>query len=449
MDFRSVPSYLLLAVLIGSFGCAATTRGAHKTTDPGRTMQKTPDSYDLPAEQTGGIAGRVRVRVGEIVETKTKKRITWAELVARLRGARLIYVGETHSSLEHHRVQQRIAGELAKLGPIALAMEMFPRAKQPALDDFVAGKLDEEAFIRASDWYGVWGFDYRLYRELFELAKTHKAPIWALNIDGKIARTVGRKGLDGLPETTRAGLPKVFLGSEQHKNVFMAMMGLVAKKKAHQGKKNPHAHHGHQRLKTIYQAQSLWDEVMAAKLVERVAALDKANDSRAVIVIAGSGHVIYRLGISMRVQRQLGKKAAALQQLVVVPVTVKKGKKPRQVARALGDYLIGVPADPRESAYPELGVSLNIEKGHLVVLGVRPSSPAAKAGLKKGDVIERFGSRPISAVVDLRLELQRKNWGETFSLGIVRASRKLELKGRFELSKPKPATAKKSVSKEP
>ena len=41
---------------------------------------------------------------------------------------------------------------------------------QGVLDDWVAGKLTAEAFLKASEWRRVWGYDAALYMPLFELS---------------------------------------------------------------------------------------------------------------------------------------------------------------------------------------------------------------------------------------------------------------------------------------
>ena len=60
-------------------------------------------------------------------------------------------LGESHDSHEHHRWQLQVLTALHARHPdLVIALEMFPRRVQPALDRWVAGEIDEAEFLRAS-----------------------------------------------------------------------------------------------------------------------------------------------------------------------------------------------------------------------------------------------------------------------------------------------------------
>jgi hypothetical protein len=71
-----------------------------------------------------------------------------------------------------------------------------------------------------------------------------------------------------------------------------------------------------------------------------------------------------------------------------------------------GHYSIGLAAEPEE-------------KGGLLVKGVLPGSPAAKAGLKEGDVITKLNRAPLDKVEDLRTAIAESK-GEALHLQITR-----------------------------
>jgi uncharacterized iron-regulated protein len=95
-----------------------------------------------------------------ITDTRTGEVIAPAELPKRLAGVRLVLVGESHTDMEYHRSELRIVQELTRSGrPVVLGLEMYPYTAQRFLDDWVDGKLTEEAFLQASRWYENWGYN--------------------------------------------------------------------------------------------------------------------------------------------------------------------------------------------------------------------------------------------------------------------------------------------------
>jgi S1-C subfamily serine protease len=64
----------------------------------------------------------------------------------------------------------------------------------------------------------------------------------------------------------------------------------------------------------------------------------------------------------------------------------------------------------------------------LLVTSVDEDSPAAKAGLKAGDVIVKLGDRPIEDGRDLRRALERAEPGEQVVVQVLREGRSLDLK---------------------
>jgi S1-C subfamily serine protease len=61
-----------------------------------------------------------------------------------------------------------------------------------------------------------------------------------------------------------------------------------------------------------------------------------------------------------------------------------------------------------------------------VIMGVSQSSPAQKAGLQKGDVIEMFSERPIQSLADLKIALFYGNIGSTVKIKVKRADKAID-----------------------
>src|SRR5262245_49888201 len=102
--------------------------------------------------------------VDGITDTGRGDVIAPAELAARLDPVRVLFVGESHTSMESHRVEKRVIEELARRGrPVLIGLEMYPYTEQAWLDRWVDGDLTEEAFVEQSRWYKHWGFPWDYY----------------------------------------------------------------------------------------------------------------------------------------------------------------------------------------------------------------------------------------------------------------------------------------------
>jgi S1-C subfamily serine protease len=79
------------------------------------------------------------------------------------------------------------------------------------------------------------------------------------------------------------------------------------------------------------------------------------------------------------------------------------------------------PLDRRLAYHHGLGASA------VEVQSVEPGSPAARAGLSDGDLIVRFGDRPIESVDDLHRVLRNHPAGAPVRLGLIRRGARLDL----------------------
>ena len=70
---------------------------------------------------------------------------------------------------------------------------------------------------------------------------------------------------------------------------------------------------------------------------------------------------------------------------------------------------------------PEIAKAFNFNQSGGVLIGdVSPDTPAARAGLKKGDVVVKFNGQSMSDVNDLRLRIAQMAPGTTVNLGVWR-----------------------------
>jgi len=97
---------------------------------------------------------------------------------------------------------------------------------------------------------------------------------------------------------------------------------------------------------------------------------------------------------------------------------------------------------------PEIAEGLGVkgDKGVLIA-GVTPGSPAAKAGLKRGDIILSLGGKKITKLTDITILAASSAPGTTMRLQVLRDGKEMNVDvklGKFPESKSENATAKRS-----
>ncbi len=322
-------------------------------------------------------------------------------IMDELAATRVIHVGETHSSYEDHLLQLRVLRAMHRQNPrLAVGMEMFPRSIQPILDAYVAGEMDEPSFIKESGWFDNWNFDYRLYREIIDFARHHGLPLIALNLEKGISRRVFREGIAGLPPEQQAELPpERDLGLPGYRERIGAAFQM------HDQVGDPEEQR--RRFSGFLQAQSLWDEEMAAALAQFLS----ANPRHRLLVVAGQGHTDKRNAIPPRLARRL-----PVSQAVVVPA---RGS---GVEAGAADYFIFI--EPQSLPEPAL-LGVLIKDGDedspgARVIELKPHGKAQEAGIKKNDLIIALDNQEISDSADLRIALLYRDQGQSVLLKVRR-----------------------------
>lgn len=203
------------------------------------------------------------------------KVISFGQMISELRGARLIFAGETHDKLKVHKAQLSIIKALYRDDmPLAIGLEMFTTESQKELDRWVAGQLDQDDFEDL--FQREWNMPWHLYRDIFLYAREHRVPLIALNIPRKISRKVGRSGFESLTPEERKSLPEGVTCT-----IDPAYRAFISKAYS--------MHHGSGRSFDYFcEAQMLWNKGMAWGIKHFFV----SNPDYTMVVLAGSGHAM-------------------------------------------------------------------------------------------------------------------------------------------------------------
>ncbi|HYA86913.1 MAG TPA: ChaN family lipoprotein [Nitrospirota bacterium] len=329
------------------------------------------------------------------------KSLSW--VIDKVASKKIIYVGEYHDRFSNHTVELQVIKGLFKKNPtIAIGMEMFQRPFQQVLDDYIGGVIGEEEFLKKSEYFTRWGYDFNLYKPIIDFARAEKIPVIALNARREIADKVAKAGRDSLSLEEKKEIPQQLdLSDDSYRERL---------KQVFEEHKNP----DEKNFDFFYEAQVLWDETMAQSLDEYM----RKDPLRQMIVLAGSGHIAYGSGIPKRAFRRNGCEYATI-------------LNDADVDRGVGDYLIYPEAREGETA-PKLMAILKEEGGKVMVRDFPEDSVSRKAGMRVGDVLLALDNAPVQSVADVRIMLFYKHHGEATRVKVMRkrfllGERELEL----------------------
>jgi aminopeptidase N len=335
--------------------------------------------------------GRAITVLEPIYGIEESKELSLNEIIDRVSGQKIVYVGEQHDQYSSHLTElEVIRGLFRKGGRIAIGMEMFARHYQKAIDDYIEGTTGEREFLRSSDYFKQWGFDYNLYQDILMFAREEKIPVVALNIRKEIVGKVAKGGIDFLTPEEKRELPEdMDLTDEQYKDRLRSVF-------------IEHESFGERSFENFYQCQIIWDEIMAKTVDEFM----RSHPGYRMVVLAGSGHLAYGSGIPKRAYRRNGLDYA---------IILNEGS----VDRGIADYNV-FPKPVMAVTAPKLMVMLREEKDGFTITGFLPHSISEKAGLRKGDKIIALDGEKVKDMQDIRIALFFKKKGETLRVTVLR-----------------------------
>lgn len=337
-------------------------------------------------------------------------------VLRRAASAPAVLLGERHDSAEQHRWQLQTLAALHAVNPnLAVGLEMMPRSRQPVLDRWVAGGLDEAAFLTESRWTEVWGFDAALYMPILHFARMHRLPLVALNVNRALVSRTAKEGWAAIPAGTREGvgdpapLPAAYIDD-------------LAEVMSHHGTPVDRAS---DRFQRFTQAQALWDRAMA----EAIATAHRRT-GRTVVALAGSGHLRYGHGIP----HQLAALGIGGTQVLLPWESGQECADLTDRGPRVADAVFGIAPEPPTAAAPprpRLGVTLEPADGAVRVAGVQDGSIAAQAGLKPGDRITAAAGHPVASPPDLTTLVQRQAPGTWLPITVQRGGKTRQIIAKF------------------
>ena len=227
-------------------------------------------------------------------------------------GEDVLLVGEEHDDMVGHAFETRLFEVvLERIGApdragrtVVLSMEMFERDVQYVVDEFLAGMISEDHFLRSSR---PWDDYEARYRPLVEAARAAGAPVVAANAPRRYVNQVSSEGpfaLEALSDQARSYLPPLpYPGPSvryraQWDSLMTAAMTAAGEEAgageaaAADSMARPYA-----MSPNVIQAQALWDAAMGHAVTDALV----RHVGGFVVHFAGSFHVEKGTGIPERI----------------------------------------------------------------------------------------------------------------------------------------------------
>lgn len=361
-----------------------------------------------------------KIEQDQIIRTDTGKVVTLEDIVNQNPGTDVFIIGEAHDNYQCHTWQRDFIEALYKRYPqIIVGFEFFWRDDNPILEQWRTGQITEEEVIKKTGWYERGAQNYGYTRLVMEILKKYRIKTIGLNVPRSILRTVSRKGFDQLSTEEKKLFPTLNIPNSEHEYFIKSIFGTFAAQVP-------------MWFKNIYEAQKCWDVVMAESMRETLA--KKEYKGFKGVIIAGSNHVAYKLGIPFRYQ----KAAPKVKITTIVPVLIPEEKteeeeeahpmmkmmgdslKPAAIfSRGIADYVFSA-HQPLHHYFPVIGFSLAEKNGKFVVTRVKKKSIAEKNGINKEDQITAIDGVQITSLEQLRLLIAQKKWDDSITFGLIK-----------------------------
>lgn len=303
--------------------------------------------------------------------------------------AKVVLVGETHTRYDHHLVQLEILKHLYQKSPdLALGVEWFQQPFQKHLDDYIAGDISEKEMLHLTEYFSRWKYNYLLYQPILQYAREHKIPVVALNAPRELIRALAKSEIDDLPEELKSQLPKSYDWSD--KDYEKRLRNIFDLHPEYQGN-----------FENFLRSQLTWDESMAERAVQYL----RKNPESRMLVLAGSGHIMYGSGIPNRIKRRIDTDQFS--------ILVSEDFLP--ASNDIADYLV---LSTEQTLPPAglIGAFLDTEGKLLKITGFSSNSAVKDAGLQQGAVIIGVDDEPVENFAEFKYAIINKKAGDSIEL---------------------------------
>ncbi|MCP4158390.1 MAG: hypothetical protein GY757_62400 [bacterium] len=370
-----------------------------------------------------------KIEKDQILQTTTGKIVTLGDIINQTKKTDVFIIGEAHNNYQCHTFQRDFVEALAKTlinknskngnpPKLIVGFEFFKRKDNEALDQWRKGEISEEELLEKIEWYKNSNLNYGYTRLIMDVIKKYNIKVIGLNIPRSILRSVSRNGYDSLSAEKKKLFPTLNVPNPQHEYFIKNIFGTFAAQVPFW-------------FTNIYTAQKCWDVIMAESMRNILA--EKKYKGYKGIIIAGSNHVAYKLGIPFRYNK--ANKKARITTFVPILMDEKNEKDDDEMvhpmmkamalnpaatfSRGIADYVFSA-VQPEQEHFPTLGVVIKLKNERIVVTRVVKKGIADKHGIKKDNIIDSFDGIKLSSIQQLRLILSKKNWDDSIEVGLIK-----------------------------
>lgn len=235
---------------------------------------------------------------------KTGKEVTLQDIALDMKNYDVLFFGEEHNDSVTHFLEKNMLEQLFEAygNNITLSMEMFDRDVQEVMNEYLEGDIKEKFLIKDAR---CWS-NYRDYRPMIELAKTHHLAVVCANAPTRYTNLAGRKGqgaLNSLPQEAKAWIAPLPYDTASGK-YYEKLMNLTSHDASPTQPNNdttpkPPANVVSMGGFNLMLAQSLWDATMAYSIADY---LHHAKDKK-VMQVNGRFHSDERMAVVAQLKK--------------------------------------------------------------------------------------------------------------------------------------------------
>ncbi|WP_218109781.1 ChaN family lipoprotein [Oligoflexus tunisiensis] len=106
------------------------------------------------------------------------------QLATRMTAAQITLFGDFHTLRQSQRGFLRILRHIRNREPqrpLMVALEIFNAEDQPVIDEFLAGRLPEDKFLKCIDYHNKWGFPWENYQPIVAFCAEQRIRVCGIN----------------------------------------------------------------------------------------------------------------------------------------------------------------------------------------------------------------------------------------------------------------------------